>query len=424
MCLRCIGDSHLRRAFREESTVGGCDFCGAQRRKTVPIELLAPVIGAAFRRHYRPGEQEPQFSDASDKVWFEQAGELPDWGVQEMATVEPEVAEAVVEWLSENDDEDSADGGTPLFDGDMKFEETRASAGEYLDKWREFEFICKHQERFFAPTLRKLLDEMFGSFKVFGESPIVTISPSAPLSIVFRARSIKAEDVAKIGEDVPSELGPPPAQHATPGRMNPGGISVFYGAFAERVAVSEMRPRKGSLLAVARFRLARTLRLLDFETFDNLAFRDSYFKPGFQARASKRAFLRLIGQTIAKPVQPHEELLDYVPTQILAEYLRVRHRLDGLIYPSAQFGDTTPESRRAAGRHSNLVLFHHAARVQDGRPLQDGSGEDRRAVSLVVDEDASRGGLDHLMVATVTDVRVDYETEWPIRRADVEEFQF
>ena len=54
-------------------------------------------------------------------------------------------------------------------------------------------------------------------------------------------------------------------------------------------------------------------------------------------------------------VMPHEEVSEYLPTQAVAEYLANEVRLDGMIFPSVQAGQ----------KASNVVLFHHASKVEE-----------------------------------------------------------
>ena len=66
--------------------------------------------------------------------------------------------------------------------------------------------------------------------------------------------------------------------------------------------------------------------------------------------------MRAIAKQIAWPVLPTDELLGYLPTQVIAEYLAKRSdpNIDGILYRSTQTG--------TEGR--NVVLFNRASRVQ------------------------------------------------------------
>ncbi|CAJ0683647.1 hypothetical protein LMG18091_00022 [Ralstonia wenshanensis] len=59
---------------------------------------------------------------------------------------------------------------------------------------------------------------------------------------------------------------------------------------------------------------------------------------------------------MARPVMPDDELIDYLPTQAVADFLATMNepRLDGIVFLSAQ-----------TKGGCNVVLFHHAAKVAE-----------------------------------------------------------
>lgn len=82
----------------------------------------------------------------------------------------------------------------------------------------------------------------------------------------------------------------------------------------------------------------------------------SIFDPSFKERLARAAFLRSLGTRMVRPVMPDDEAIDYLPTQAVADYLATTNepRLDGIVFPSAQVKEG-----------SNVVLFNHAARVEE-----------------------------------------------------------
>jgi hypothetical protein len=152
-------------------------------------------------------------------------------------------------------------------------------------------------------------------------------------------------------------LGPASMVHASAGRMNARGISVFYGANEARIAIAEVRPPVGSQVAVARFDIIRPIRLLDLAALSSVSARVSIFEPGSAKHLERASFLRTLTERMTRPVMPDDEAFDYLPTQAVADFLATENdpALDGIIFPSVQ----------AAGDALNVVLFHKAARVAD-----------------------------------------------------------
>jgi hypothetical protein len=137
--------------------------------------------------------------------------------------------------------------------------------------------------------------------------------------------------------------------------MNPHGISVFYGATEPAVAIAEVRPPVGSSVLVGSFEVTRQLTLLDLTAAADVNVVGSVFDPSFGKRLEHAMFLRSLSKRITEPVMPDDELLDYLPTQAIADFLasQTDPALDGIVFPSSQ----------ASGVARNVVLFHKAARV-------------------------------------------------------------
>jgi RES domain len=150
------------------------------------------------------------------------------------------------------------------------------------------------------------------------------------------------------------ELGPPRGRLAKAGRMNASGVSVFYGALDEVTCIAEIRPPVGSRVVTGRFEVIRPLRLLDLDALTGIYEPGSYFDTRYGQNAARFSFLRSLGEILSRPVLPGDEEFDYLPTQVIAEYLASRRKLDGIVFHSAQTGH----------EGQNVVLFHEASVVE------------------------------------------------------------
>jgi hypothetical protein len=245
------------------------------------------------------------------------------------------------------------------FSSESHYAEKDAGHGEFLGLWHEFERGIKTETRFFSRSAKSILDEIFegltGLQTTEGEPVVVSAGPETAIPTLYRARLFAGEE-DKLEETLKApwkHLGTPPAEAASAGRMNARGIAVFYGAIEAATALAEVRPPVGSKVAVARFHLLRTLRLLDLMALKSVAAGGSIFDPGTIGRMQRGNFLEKLSHRMSHPVMPHEEASEYLPTQAVADYLAVEAGLDGIIFPSVQTGHQS----------SNVVLFHHAARV-------------------------------------------------------------
>lgn len=119
-----------------------------------------------------------------------------------------------------------------------------------------------------------------------------------------------------------SELGSPPPALAKSNRMSAAGISAFYGASTEAGALAEVTgyADQGQSATVATWVTTRDMLVVDLV---NLPAVPSLFDPHRRHLRPVRRFLHDFARDVAKPAQPDDrEHLDYVPTQVLAEYLQ------------------------------------------------------------------------------------------------------
>lgn len=229
-----------------------------------------------------------------------------------------------------------------------------------------------NETRFFNPTAEAILTDTFGDIDKHrtheGLAPIIEAGPTTQLTALFRARVFQANDKLENALKRPDlEVGPPPTWAASHGRMNPHGVSVFYGATDPTVALAEVRPPVGSRVIVGRFEILRPIRLLDIKALGSVDRSGSIFDRNYIERLKKASFLDWLSERITQPVMPDDEPFEYLPTQAIADFLATRSapeanflatrsstELDGIIYPSVQAKEGT----------SNVVLFHKSSRVQ------------------------------------------------------------
>jgi hypothetical protein len=141
-------------------------------------------------------------------------------------------------------------------------------------------------------------------------------------------------------------LGAPPADRATPGRMNVEFIPAFYGAFSESTAIAEIRPSIGDTLAIGQFKLHRDIKVFDFTAFS----RSNREEPPQIYEHTRYDFVSQMEEEISKPILPHEKQREYIATQIVTEYLREYFQCNAVIYRSLMHRGSEIENR-------NIVIF-------------------------------------------------------------------
>ena len=138
-------------------------------------------------------------------------------------------------------------------------------------------------------------------------------------SELFRARQHRLEQTLA----TPAELGSPLRREAKfANRMSPAGIPMFYGAEDLETALAELRLKaNNSRATVARWSTARELAYLDLVDTDV----PSLFDSTARTQRPWRLFLQRFAQEVAQPVLADSGDIEYVPTQIVTEF--VRHEL-------------------------------------------------------------------------------------------------
>jgi hypothetical protein len=363
LCWECVADPVLREWLREHGQAGNCSFCG-QRRIACQLHVVAEKIDEVIREFYRPGEETAHAVPDSDNPQYWADGDPATEIIQEIAGVEPEVAAAIDEYLAAAEWRHVNDGGDAYY-GDVPLEHIDAYPAEFMETWLRFEERLKHKVRFFDEEGKRLLDELFTDLPALADGKaILTIEPGSEFSTLYRARIIESDsDPEAFIRDPARQLGPPPAQHARAGRMNPAGIPAFYGAFSEEVAIAEVRPPVGATVAVGRFSLLRPVRLLDLPFLPFAYHEESIFSPAYDHLRNKVFFLEQFHRRISRPVLPGDEILSYLPTQAMAAYVENVMGLDGVIYESTQVGAQGSAFEQVDRKLCNIALFGDAAIV-------------------------------------------------------------
>jgi len=223
------------------------------------------------------------------------------------------------------------------------------SNGEILYRsWEEFTKIIKHKVRFmFFSTLLKrqkpTYEDYSDPYSILGEIDdgikkhrlITTFEPRALK--VFRARQHSAD---KLVEDV-IELGSPPELVAQANRLSPAGIPMFYGAFDSISAITEIIDfgKSKDLVSVGKFTNIQKLNLVDFSKLQWISIFDEDKRHLRESFVMLRKFVSDLSSPISNDGSQH---IDYVPTQVVTEYLKNSFTFDdlgeihGLIYPSSK----------------------------------------------------------------------------------------
>ncbi|WP_169543596.1 RES family NAD+ phosphorylase [Sneathiella aquimaris] len=359
LCPHCFGDEGLKKRIVEIRPSFPNEKCSFHPTfKGIPAKDVADIIDEVFRNYYEVGEW--------NSYRGEQEGDTLYGCIATLTEVEDdEIAMSLARELEEN--QNYYDGDS-FYADDQVYSECQPNLDHHSYLWQLFCKSILHGQRFFNASAKSLIAEIFEGIHFQSndsqQSPIYEIKPGDPQGEFYRAR-IADEQTAqsKIASNPATELGPPPEKLRTAGRMNPSGITCFYGAYNIATCNAELRPDVGSTVLGAKFELARPIHVLDTTRFQAPIKHISLFSKNHLIRLQQWIFMQDFRREIAKPISKYEEHLGYIPTQAVAEYLLHHHmfkrngkdaKIEAIIFQSAQY---------SAGR--NIVLLGEAACVKN-----------------------------------------------------------
>ncbi|WP_338289602.1 RES family NAD+ phosphorylase [Luteolibacter sp. LG18] len=367
LCWMCVSDKFLKQRIKQTGRRFRCSFCERPSAKTVPLSLLANWIEKVFEDHFERTSPDPSDDDywhlrnsECGSCWYRDGEPLPDL-ICEITGVNALVSDALVEILSDRHfRHDLAEMGEECdFAKDSSYSERGISQyGHHQEAWHNFEQSLHRDSRFFNRYACEVLDEIFqgvedlGTYK--GECPVRDIGPGTDIENLFRARVFQSAETLERALKRPDlEIAPPPNERAAAGRMNPHGVSVFYGASTPATALAEVRPPVGADVVIGEFELRRSVRILDLRKLQEVVVENSYFDENCRTLIERAAFLRELSCRIVQPAMPERADRDYLVTQVIADYLASQRNLDGILFPSVQTSEGF-----------NVVLFPRASRTE------------------------------------------------------------
>ena len=329
VCSECVSDAALKTILREnEGTRLRCDFCCTTPATNIDALLEAFLNGLLN-----------EYEDALDGVSWDgrEGGYLwhPQWVTWELV--------GEFEWVfaSEKllDTVRTAVHDITWVEKDFV---TRRSDDVLIEAWSRFCEIVKHETRYIFWRIPRGDDPGPGEISaveildviapLIEQLDLVRVLPAG-----YRVWRSRTHGRAAVRHSA-SELGTVPKESALiANRMSPAGIPMFYGSLDAETAIEEATfATEDSDVTWCQFELTADLPVVDLT---RLPVEPSMFDPKLGSIRREIRFLNAFVTHLCARVQPDQAQIDYVPTQMLTEYLlRVYGRGDrarGLVYQSS-----------------------------------------------------------------------------------------
>ena len=361
ICSKHIKEKFIKRHIEATGYPGVCSYCTKEiERKVMDLDDLAKFIqeGISFL-----------YEDAAEQVAYDSAEGgylMPTYSNHEIfwnigLEMDAKVFDDVV-WCIEDFawvDRDPY-GGSPSENMMYDWKDFKTA----VTRFQRYTIFLATRKNSFDYTVRtaEILDEI-GEF-IFAFDLIKTINAGSKL---FRCQQHPEVETITTAERLTS---PPDDLALFSNRMNPAGVSMFYGAYDPEIAKLETVDTEDAtkrVYTIGEFTANRKLRLVDLTKLPRIP---SIFDTEGRKDYHEIKFLHQFTEDISKPIPKNSKLehIEYIPTQVVTEYFRYilseKYKpIDGLAYRSAKdkkglcvalFFDTKPPSKILASIRQEL----------------------------------------------------------------------
>lgn len=365
VCPTCIVDDALREETAAYVSRPSCSFCGLTGDSGEAVaadfeDFMRLVMGAVT---YVYGHANDEGVPREDGDWVGAPIYDSDDVVDDLCygAVTDEVLEAIKRFVPP---EDWTDRQFELLRPDLAMRQGWATFRGKVKHRQRFVFLAEEEPAWAMPdefTSEQILRRLV---EVIHRNDLLLPVPEG--TVYHRGRMVAEPADCTFGC---ADIASPPVDKASANRFSPAGISMFYGCADEATVIAEIAAFSTERFAcIASFETARPLTLVDLTKLPEVP---SWFDPKRRDRIYELRFLHDFAEELSQPVR-HDgrEHIEYVPTQVVTEYLRwiPLLPLDGLAYTSAQNGGMC------------VVLFADAAACAEA-----GAESDRTVLRMVPD---------------------------------------
>ncbi|MDI3384621.1 HEPN-associated N-terminal domain-containing protein [Streptomyces sp. B-S-A8] len=338
VCRRCVSDDALEALLDEAAEAGRvCSFCAGDQAADFDTFLEAFLRGL----HH-------EFNDVDDEgVSYESREGGYQW------------SEITDTWDLISDEFGDVLTGDGLVEAVQRHVEDRLWARRnfieprrdeaLMASWQDFRYAIRHKTRYvFWQRPRSRDDDLRGAGEIPPEQILQEVGELiSKLGLVRRVGTSEFLWRARI-HDRAERVGSAASLGTIPlslckqsNRMSPAGIPMFYGALSAETALKEalVRPGHTAVASVGAFTCSREIDVVDFTDLPAVP---TIFHPELGSLRRPIQFLHAFVYELAQDVRPTYEEIDYVPTQVITEYLLhawdAGRPISGLKYPSARTG--------------------------------------------------------------------------------------
>ncbi|MBO4807205.1 MAG: RES domain-containing protein [Paludibacteraceae bacterium] len=356
LCVDHFDDVYLKDFVRRRSREGLCSYCG---RKTNVISLseFIKYIMERIMQHYTSPDDDGLYLSSS--FYDDEDEEIPglkrvgSFITRENAETFNSTKDLLVDIGLVSDNETLNQDIEECFIKDewiQKDSMIRSMEEELSDLWKEFVKMVIHQRRYtfyMLPQfddsyhseengLQNILSELSRAMDCLDMYKILPVNTT-----LYRCRYISSEEEVCSFDNLTS----PPDDKSAENRMNPTGVSMFYGMFDPDMVKEEARDSEKGSCVIGKFATTSELTVLNLSKLPPLSFWNEHWQ--------ELSFIYSFTKEVSKPISAEHNSVEYVPTQIFAEYIRYCCKdkngkgIDGILFKSSKT------------KGDNIVLFYN-----------------------------------------------------------------
>lgn len=357
-CRECFADSEIRAAIEMIGHRGRCPICNKEDVYLYDSETDKEYSDIDEKLNdileiYVPESELPITYPEEDRLFIEESL-IEKWRIFAGSSREVrKIVEAYVEesWNLDRKILNERVGIPDLYDESFLTE--HSLFGIY--NWDQFKKCLRNGNRFHCHYMNiEVMGNLLGNAEDF-------IPKDA---VFFRARVSNERGAQGYRR---KEMGAPPDDVATPGRVNSKGQSCLYLSNKKETTVKEIRAHAFDYVTIAKFRMTRTVKVLNLNML--------IYNSPFQADGDKVSYLineehlRNMSDDMSKPMSRWDSELDYLPTQYISDFAKACG-YDGVQYSSTFDKESynvalfEPDVCKAV-YHKNYLIGNLDYRLQD-----------------------------------------------------------
>lgn len=327
LCIDCAKDAHIKALIKEKGVPEKCDVC-IERNLCIDskdndfFQLVKALIRSNFsewdyNHHWGGDGLEALFSGPENIFFYEERA------------VEAENYEDLILDITENSVYEDYDKGVSLFAGHTDGQQNILLRSLKLESDPRLLKISRRLETENYFGIEKDLKDILRQYASVCRKEISSGNRFSRARIGIQGKKTRADFEPRhhYSPFTDQNIGAPPPQIASAGRLNRPGVSFFYCATNDATAIAEVRPHPGDHVSVGEFRLKRKIQIFDLTgTLQLLNFYKSDKElDSYQGLVTLSSYMNL---TIPPSARNH-----YSITQLIADCVR-QLGFDGLLFNS------------------------------------------------------------------------------------------